>query len=402
MKDNVWKILTLLLIAVFALTPIKALFATGTLKPSSTISGVGGGPVVYDSGKGELFTQGANGIAVVSDSNNSLVTTISTAAPYGDAHELVYDSGKGEIFQSWGGTSDRAAATVAVISDRNNTVIANVNFGRQYVPRLPLGMAYDSGKGEVFICDSGYNTITGYSTQGHVFVVSDSNNSAITTINVASPQNAVYDSGKGEVFVASGSGNVTVISDAKNAVIATIRVGRNPYGMAYDSAKGEVYVFNENDGTISVINDSLPSVVETIKWIAVAGNHPISIAYNPAKGEIFASNATLSDSSNTVVAGPPPYIYPSSGGKVAQNWGDVAYDSGKGEVFASGLILGMGVISDSSSPTSTPSPTPSQTSTPTPSSSGGGVPGYPVASIAVGVVVVTAVLLIIKRKPMNK
>ncbi len=363
--------------------------------------------MVYDSGKGELFVQGANGLAVISDSNNSLVTTINTGTP-GDSHELVYDSGKGEIFESWGGTSDRAAATVVVISDKNSTITANVNFGGQYSqynPRLPLGMAYDSGKGEIFICDSGYNTITGYSLQGQVLVVSDSNNSAITAINVASPQEAVYDSGKGEVFVASGSGNVTVISDTKNDVIATIRVGRDPYGMAYDSAKGEVFVFNEVDGTISVIKDSPPSVMETIKWLKPEGDHPVSIAYDTAKGEIFASNATISDNSNTVVASAPSFTYSGSGTKTQQNFGDVVYDSGKGEVFASGLLSGMGVIPDTSSQTPTPTPTPTRTptSTPTPtptpsSSSSGGIPGYPIESIAVGVMVAVAVILIIKRK----
>ena len=96
-------------------------------------------------------------------------------------------------------------------------------------------------------------------------------------------------------------------------------------------------MFNEGSGTISVISDSSNSVVATITGIAVQTVTPTSIAYDPAKGEIFASNATISDSTNTVIAGIPPYSYPGNGGYLAQYFGDVAYDSGKGEMFASGL-----------------------------------------------------------------
>jgi YVTN family beta-propeller protein len=368
MKVKVWKILTLLLIAVFALTTIKAVFATGTLQPSFTIPGVGGGYVVYDSGKNELFAEQAlGGIAVVSDSDNSLVTTINTGAENGYGHELVYDSGMNEIFESSGGQYDTVPPTVNVISDSSNTVLGTANLETSlYDVRLPLGMAYDSAKGEIFICDLGLDETTRYSYGGGVLVVSDTNNTAITEIYVPSPQEAVYDSNKGEIFATSGSDNVSVISDSTNTVIATITVGNDPYGLAYDSTKGEVFVFNEADGTISVISDNSNSVVATIKGIAAQTVTPISIAYDPAKGEIFASNVTISDSTNTVVAGIPNYSYPDNGGNVAQNFGDVAYDSGKGEMFASGLILGMGVFSDSSSPSTSPSTTSTSTATSTP------------------------------------
>ena len=120
-----------------------------------------------------------------------------------------------------------------------------------------------------------------------------------------------------------------------------------PLALAYDSSKGEVFVFN-GGGTVSVISDTTNAVVATVTGLASSDSlsslYPITIAYDSGKGEIFASNATISDSTNAVVAGPPPYTYPQNGGSVAQNFGDVAYDSGKGEMFASGLILGIGVF----------------------------------------------------------
>ena len=192
--------------------------------------------------------------------------------------------------------------------------------------------------------------------------------------------------------MASSSGNVSVISDSTNAVVATVTAGNFPYGMAYDSAKGEVFVFNEDSGTVSVISDSSNSVVATITGIAVQNVTPTSIAYDPAKGEIFASNAIISDSTNTVIAGIPPYSYPDNGGNVAQNLGDVAYDTGKGEMFASGLILGMGVFSDSSSPSTSPSTT--STSTTTSTSSATSTPKVPEFSSAALISVATAIVVV--------
>ena len=393
MKVKVWKILTLLLIAVFAFTTIKAVSATGTIQPSSIISGVGGGYIVYDSGKNEIFSQQSSGIAVVSDSDNSIITTINPGAENGYGHELVYDSGMGEIFESSGGQYDTVPPIVTIISDSNNSVLGNANLETSlYGLTLPLGLAYDSSKGEIFICDSGYDATTGYAYNGGVIVVSDSNNTAITKISIPDAQEAVYDSSKGEIFVASSSGNVSVISDSTNAVVATVTAGNYPYGMAYDSAKGEVFVFNEDSGTVSVISDSSNSVVATITGIAVQNVTPTSIAYDPAKGEIFASNAIISDSTNTVIAGIPPYSYPDNGGNVAQNLGDVAYDTGKGEMFASGLILGMGVFSDSSSPSTSPSTT--STSTTTSTSSAASTPKVPEFSSAALISVATAIVVV--------
>src|SRR2546422_11739630 len=77
------------------------------------------------------------------------------------------------------------------------------------------------------------------------------------TIPVASfPAEVAYDSGKGEVFVTNYvDDTVSVISDVTNTVVATVSVGRCPWGVAYDSGKGEVFVTNHIVETVSVISD---------------------------------------------------------------------------------------------------------------------------------------------------
>src|SRR5881409_777195 len=128
----------------------------------------------------------------------------------------------------------------------NNTLIPGNFLATNGVE--PASIAYDSGKGEVFVTDKGSKAVS---------VISDATNAVVAGIPVGlSPFGIAYDSGKGEVFVANqGSGTVSVISDMTNTVVASIPVGSIPYGVAYDSAKGEVFVTNQgsglNPGTVS-------------------------------------------------------------------------------------------------------------------------------------------------------
>src|SRR5438093_1398557 len=100
----------------------------------------------------------------------------------------------------------------------------------------------------------------------------------IDTVNVGVfPEFLAYDSGKGEVFVSNVYSNtISVISDSTNEVVATIDVYSNPFGVAYDPAKGEIFVANDSSGAISIISDSTNTVVATIN---VAGN-PWEIVYD--------------------------------------------------------------------------------------------------------------------------
>ena len=236
--------------------------ATGT-NPSSSVSvisdstnavvaniNVGNDPdgVAYDSGKGEIFV--ANGVdstvSVISDSNNTVVATI----PVGSGPDgVAYDSGKGEIF-----VANVGSGTVSVISDSAITsvptpvptptptptpvptpvsttipipvpttaptpftqvpspaVVANVHVGN-----YPFGIAYDSGKGEIFVTNIYDDTVS---------VISDSDNTVVATIPVEAPYGVAYDSGKSEIFVTNSlitmtnfvSHTVSVISDSSDS-----------------------------------------------------------------------------------------------------------------------------------------------------------------------------------------
>ncbi len=146
----------------------------------------------------------------------------------------------------------------------------------------PSAVAYDSGKGEVFVANPNQQS-------SNVSVISDVTNKVVATIPVGNyPQGVAYDSGKGEIFVANEiSDNVSVISDVSNSVVATIPVGSGPSAVAYDSGKGEVFVTSRSG--VSVISDTGDNVTSTV----TVGYGLSSVAYDPANGFAYASNAGI-------------------------------------------------------------------------------------------------------------
>jgi YVTN family beta-propeller protein len=288
-------------------------------------------------------------VAIFEDSSPTTVTT-TVAVPFPDAQTVValvkvgdipygaaYDPAKGEVFVVNSGDN-----TVSVISDTNDTVVTTVQVGSQ-----PVGAAYDSAKGEVFVVDSGDDSVS---------VISDRYNQVVANIAVgASPDCIAYDPARGELFVGNElASTVSVISDSTDTVVATVAlpevitpgqtINAIPYAVAYDGARGEVFVAN-NDNTVSVISDSSDTVVATVTLLQ--GSFPYGLAYDSAKGEVFVIDMSadtvfaISDTNDTVVATVEVGGLPNA----------VAYDPAKGEVFiAFTTSLGsdkVSVISDS-------------------------------------------------------
>ncbi len=212
---------------------------------------------------------------------------------------------------------------ISAISDSNDTLVATISWNTpgnsQYNwPTQPVGMAYDSGKGEIFVSDV---------HDGNVFVFNDSTYANVATIQVeTSAGEMVYDPARGEVFVAN-SYQVSVINDSTNNVVANISVSAT--SLAYDPTLGEVLAYNGS--AISVINDGNNQVAGTITGITGGST---SIAYDSVKGETFAG-AIIQDSQKQVV------------GQLPAGTGSIVYDSGRGEVITT-TSVGLDLFSDSS------------------------------------------------------
>lgn len=125
---------------------------------------VGSSPqgLAYDQGKNEVFVtnQGSQTVSVISDKNNRVVKTITMN---GYPFPIAYDSSAGEILViSSNGTGlidpYSVVGTVSVISDSSNTVISSVKLGGS--GSSGSSIVYDSAKDEAFVSNSVLGTVT--------------------------------------------------------------------------------------------------------------------------------------------------------------------------------------------------------------------------------------------------
>ena len=359
MKRKLWKLVGLLSIVIFMLsTAATAHAASLTTTIATHVTPVG---VVYDPVMHEIFVSNydSGDIQVISDSTNTQVADITALTQYAGApYNMAYDSGKGEIW-----VADVTGAYA--ISDSNNQVVANVTTNAPPSWGTLTQAVYDPKTGEVFIS---FSDTTGASTP-YIQVISDSSNTVVANLTQATVTGIVDDSAKSEIFASqyldssgSISGNVYVISAKTNTITNTIPIGGIPGLEAYDSVKGEIFVANSiwNSGgysnVIEVISDSNNKITATINLPASAPPGPM--AYNPDKGEIYindgSSVAIISDKTNSVVG------TVNTNGTISSSEG-IAYDSGTSTVYAinnpgslAGYMGSLAVISDPSSGTSTP------------------------------------------------
>jgi DNA-binding beta-propeller fold protein YncE len=249
--------------------------------------------LAYDSGRGEVFVGNDidSTISVISDSTNTVVATFSVP---GNVSSLAYDSAKGEIFVAYLGASYNQ---VSVILDSDYRVLATVPVYNAN------SLAYDSGMGEIFVANLGetppISPGTVLSHDGYVLVISDQSNSVVANVTVGEmPQGLAYDSGKGEVFVADFGSPGSVISDESNSVVGNFTSLAIPTSIAYDPAVGEILVGNSIIGAVSIISDSTNGLVGNISMGSItAGTHLESMAYDSGKGEMFIADTLFSEAS---------------------------------------------------------------------------------------------------------
>src|SRR3989442_1399481 len=249
---------------------------------------------------------------------------------------VAYDSGNGYVY-----VANQGSSNVSVIS--GTTVVATVPVGF-----LAHGVAYDGGNGYVYVTDQASNTVS---------VVNGT--TVVTTVPIANgPAGVAYDSGNGYVYVANSySNNVSVINGTK--VVATVPVGNYPDGVAYDSGNGYVYVANTGSNTVSVISTlappSSPSAPRNL--VAANGDGQVVLRWQPP-----ASDGGAPITNYTVYRGAA-----SGGETILAIVGDVltytntAVTNGYTYYYEAGAVNALGVGSRSNEVAATPRPSPDST-----------------------------------------
>ena len=150
------------------------------------------------------------------------------------------------------------------------------------VAKLPHNASYNQAGDELWIPQ-------GDSVQGTVLVYKTSDWTLLNTINVGKlPSEVTFANDGSKVYVANTKdGSVSIINPSTKSVIQTVSVGVMPVG-AWPASNGKMYADNEGSQTVSEIDVLTNSVTATINL----GFKPGYVAYNSSNSELWVTDAT--------------------------------------------------------------------------------------------------------------
>ena len=181
--------------------------------------------------------------------------------------------------------SNSNKANISVISAAEGTVERTIiNVGNS-----PGNMLIPPGSGHLFV--SNYGNVDGL----YYVAAIDLTNDEITSIRVGEKPLGLASTLDGsQVFVAnSGSNSISVISTTTLFVLNEISVGSKPTACAVTPDNNQLYVVNSLSQSISVIDIGSKIVIETISDI---GSEPYDIAVYQSPGQEGRLLALITDS----------------------------------------------------------------------------------------------------------
>lgn len=286
--------------------------------------------LAYDPAQHEVFVVAESGqdVQAISDANDTIVATALGVIDPGD---VAYDAGTGQLF-----VTQLYTQQVAVLSAATLDWVTNVSVGQG-----SYGVAYDPTAGRVFVSDAPSSTGTDAFPAGDLSAINDQTDRVAFRVPVGlAPQGVAFDSGRGEAIVAdSGSDELSVVANATASLVATIPVGATPWAVTFDPSVGDAFVTSELDpqyggwpaNEVVALNGTTGDVLANIS----VGNWAMAIAYGGDSEVLVADLATgqgtgeitiLNDSTDSVVR-----TYAPGSGEYPVG---LAYDSGKNAVFA--------------------------------------------------------------------
>lgn len=198
--------------------------------------------------------------------------------------DALADPASGDIF-----VTNTGSNTVSVFSATGRG-LANLRVGNG-----PRQLAVDDTLGYVYVTNFYSNTVSVISTTGGAF-------SVLESIPVgANPDSVAVDPDTDDVYVTdsadgAGQGMVSVIEPAVQQVVSTIDVGSYPSGIAYDPDNGDLYVNDQWSASVSIVDPQANAVIGTIDL--APGAHPHGVTVDPALATVYVAD----DTSNAVTA----------------------------------------------------------------------------------------------------
>lgn len=263
--------------------------ALATLIGSSPVGAAGGTPrwtqpysgqvLAYDGSIGHLLVLAADGGVTVVNASTGARLGQGSVGESGTWRAGVVDAQGGRAFFPF--TSSAGNARVVIVDTGTGRVLSTVS-----LPGAARQLAEDPGTSRIYIAGTDpAGTITILDTRsGRVagtlqvgapadWIGIDSTAQRISVATTPGPLPAAFDPAE-----PAQPGTLRIVDLVTQKTVSTIRIGRNPGGLAVDPASGHVFVTNTLDHTISVVDGRSGSVIATTG----ANAAPEEIAIDPA------------------------------------------------------------------------------------------------------------------------
>jgi DNA-binding beta-propeller fold protein YncE len=270
----------------------------------------GGGPagVAYDSRTGNLVVANslANNVTVVSTESQRIVATVDGIP---EATAVLYDPVTSEVYVVG------QEGTVAILNDRNWTIIDEFTLPNQTIPQGEgyVAAAYDPVTAQVYVSAS-----NSFSGAGTIYLISGTTHEITATVAVGGSNDydvdsLTFDPINGAVWFGTASGYVGWVNYPALTITSAPGIGPSDsvLSLAFDGATATVYAGVESyNYSQSTIGGSILGLNATVGWSTSAtevGKYPYALAWSAQTQEILSANfvnsnvSLVNDSTNRVV-----------------------------------------------------------------------------------------------------
>ena len=275
--------------------------------------------VAYNPASGKTYVaDGTSKSVAVIDSDNKIIRTVNLGI---QPTSMVVDPSTNSVIV--GGSSSDRKGTIVMIGGQSDVVTVTIN-----TPAAIGVVAYDKDNKDIYAATSVSLGVNG--NQSTILVIDTLTESISSQIVVnGSVSDIIYDGASRELYVSATAhagkltGTVTVIDALTNEVTANVEVGIAPEGLAL--VDGKIYVANSGSSSVSVIDSSSNTVVETIP----VEIDPVDLAYDSTNKAIYVTDKSSGELSiiNTSSLSLEGVI------NVGSTPASIAYDSTNNELY---------------------------------------------------------------------